>query len=71
VSEEPAEEWVSEWDVAKVHAEAMRRARQAIAHVQDMNASAGRVLIELYLIRDRLASLERETSELAARFRTN
>jgi hypothetical protein len=64
LSREPAEE-------VRGTAEALRRARQAIARVQDMNASAERVLIELYLIRDRLDSLERETSDLAARFRTD
>jgi hypothetical protein len=49
----------------------MQRAKDAIARAEDTTAYADDVLTHLYLIRDRLATIERETSELAARFRTN
>jgi hypothetical protein len=42
-----------------------------MAHVQDMRAGAERVLIELYLIRDRLATMAQQAAVLAASFRTN
>ena len=58
-------------ECGKSHAEAMQRAKDAIARAEDTTAYADDVLTHLYLIRDRLATIERETSELAARFRTN
>jgi hypothetical protein len=49
----------------------MQRAEDAIARAEDTTAYADEVLTHLYLIRDRLATMERETSELAACFRAN
>jgi hypothetical protein len=55
----------------KSHAEAMRRAQESIVRAEDTTAYADDVLTHLYLIRDRLATMEREASELAAHFRAN
>jgi hypothetical protein len=63
LSQEPAEER------AEGHEDAMRHAERAIARAEDTSAYAESVLAHLYLIRDRLDSMERETSDLAARSR--
>jgi hypothetical protein len=42
-----------------------------MVHAEDTSAYADDVLAQLYAIRDRLATMERETSELAAHFREN
>jgi hypothetical protein len=49
--------------------EAMRRAREAIAGVHESTAYAEDILNDLYLIRDRLATLQQQTAELAAQIR--
>jgi hypothetical protein len=61
----PAEEWF------KGCTEAVHRADKAIARARVQAAFAEGILIDLYSIRDRLATMEREASELAARFRAN
>ena len=65
MSQDTAEEW------GKSHAEAMQRAKDAIARAEDTTAYADDVLTHLYLIRDRLATMERQAAVLAASFRTN
>jgi hypothetical protein len=67
----PAEKWVSERDLAKAQAEALCLANEALARAGEHVAYAEIVLSHFYLIRDRPAPLERETSGLAARFRAN
>jgi hypothetical protein len=64
MSQEPAEE-------VRGEAEAMRRAQQAMARAEGTIAYAESVLVHLYLIRDRLVTLERETLELVAQTRTD
>jgi hypothetical protein len=71
MSQEPAEEWVSEWDLAKAKSEALRRANEALARAGEHVAYAEIALSHFYSIRDRLAPLERETSELAAQVRAD
>ena len=65
LSQDTADEW------GKSHAEAMQRAKDAIARAEDTTAYADDVLTHLYLIRDRLATMERQAAVLAASFRTN
>jgi hypothetical protein len=64
LSQEPAEE-------VRGEAAAIRRAQRAIVRAENTAAYANDVLVHLYLIRDRLDSMERETSDLVARFRTD
>jgi hypothetical protein len=64
LSPSPAEEWFT------VLAEGVQRTDKAIARARDQAVFAENLLSHLYLIRDRLALIERETSDLAARSRT-
>jgi hypothetical protein len=62
-------EGLADRNAAKGRAEALRRAREAIAVVQDRTVYADGILTDLYSIRDRLASLELQTAELVAQIR--